>query len=287
MNKGLQIVLCAVAIGMAHAKPGFLHGGLQGAAYAAPAYAAPAAVVAPSVSVSSQYHSQDALGQYSYGYSGGPSAKAETKTADGITRGGYSYVDGHGIVQSANYVADPVNGFRVAATNIPVHVAAPAIDTPEVASAKVAHAVAYNEAAAAAAAAPDFDAVAVGAGPAVYAAAAPAVYAAATPAAYGYAAPGAYGYAGSGLIAAHGVVASHGYTAPGIVASANTAGGFAYSANSVGPTYAPGYYSGAVAGPLAPAPVLVNGVPIDTPEVASAKAAHYAAHVEEKLRHFG
>jgi hypothetical protein len=31
----------------------------------------------------------------------------------------------------------------------------------------------------------------------------------------------------------------------------------------------------------------VNGVPADTPEVAAAKAAHFAAHVEEKLRHLG
>ncbi|CAL8107567.1 unnamed protein product [Orchesella dallaii] len=69
---------------------------------------------------SQQYHAQDELGQYSYGYSGGPSAKAETKTADGVVRGGYNYVDGNGLVQSVNYVADPINGFRVAATNLPV-----------------------------------------------------------------------------------------------------------------------------------------------------------------------
>lgn len=42
-------------------------------------------VVAP---VSTQYHAQDELGQYTYGYSGGPSAKHETKTLDGVTRGG-------------------------------------------------------------------------------------------------------------------------------------------------------------------------------------------------------
>lgn len=39
---------------------------------------------------------QDELGQYSYGYAGGPSAKSEIKTADGITRGGYSYIDANG-----------------------------------------------------------------------------------------------------------------------------------------------------------------------------------------------
>jgi len=68
----------------------------------------------------SQYHAQDELGQYSYGYAGGPSSKAESRTADGVVRGAYSYVDGHGLVQSAQYVADPINGFRVAATNLPV-----------------------------------------------------------------------------------------------------------------------------------------------------------------------
>ncbi|XP_014256816.1 uncharacterized protein LOC106670746 [Cimex lectularius] len=76
--------------------------------------------------VASQYHAQDELGQYSYGYAGGPSAKHETRTADGVTRGGYSYVDAHGLVQSAQYVSDPHNGFRVAATNLPVGPAVPA-----------------------------------------------------------------------------------------------------------------------------------------------------------------
>uniref|UniRef100_A0A0A9XMS1 Cuticle protein 6 n=1 Tax=Lygus hesperus TaxID=30085 RepID=A0A0A9XMS1_LYGHE len=43
--------------------------------------------------VANQYHAQDVLGQYTYGYSGGPSAKQEVKTADGITRGSYSYIE--------------------------------------------------------------------------------------------------------------------------------------------------------------------------------------------------
>jgi hypothetical protein len=115
-------------------------------------YSAPPAFIASPVSVSSQYHAQDSLGQYSYGYSAGSSAKAETKTVDGVTRGGYSYLDGNGVVQTTNYVADDVHGFRVAATNLPTHVA---YDTPEVAAAKLAHSVAYNEAAYAAAASPD------------------------------------------------------------------------------------------------------------------------------------
>ena len=87
--------------------------------------AVPYSVVIPSTSY--QYHVQDDLGQYIYGYSGGPSAKVETKTLDGVTRGKYSYVDGNGIIQSANYVADDVNGFRVAATNIPVGPSSPVV----------------------------------------------------------------------------------------------------------------------------------------------------------------
>ena len=84
-------------------------------------HVAVASPIVPAVAASSQYHAQDELGQYSYGYSGGPSAKYETKTADGVTQGGYSYVDSHGLVQSVAYTADAHNGFRVAATNLPVH----------------------------------------------------------------------------------------------------------------------------------------------------------------------
>ncbi|KDR16643.1 uncharacterized protein LOC110832424 [Zootermopsis nevadensis] len=133
------IVLCCIAL--ATAKPS----GFHSAFYSVPSY-----VVASPLSVSSQYHTQDPLGQYSYGYSAGSSAKAESKTLDGVIRGGYSYLDGNGVVQSANYVADDAHGFQIAATNV-------AVDTPEVAAAKAAHAAAYNEAAYASAAAPDAD----------------------------------------------------------------------------------------------------------------------------------
>ncbi|CAA9997390.1 unnamed protein product [Nesidiocoris tenuis] len=87
--------------------------------------------------ITSQYHAQDELGQYAYGYSGGPSAKHELKTADGLTSGGYSYIDSHGLVQTAAYLSDPVNGFRVAATNIPQPRQPEYIaDSPEVEEAK-------------------------------------------------------------------------------------------------------------------------------------------------------
>jgi len=134
-----------------------------------------APIVAAPAATSSQFHAQDELGSYSYGYAGGPSAKTESKTPDGVTRGSYSYIDANGIQQTVNYVSDPVNGFRVAATNLPVqpasasvlpvahalpvahhapiaHVAPLAvhpvgpIDTPEVQAAKAQHFAAHNEA---------------------------------------------------------------------------------------------------------------------------------------------
>jgi hypothetical protein len=132
----LQIVLCCFAL--AAATPAVNH-------------LVARTLVSP-VSVSSQYHAQDTLGQYNYGYSAGSSAKAESKTLDGVVRGGYSYLDGNGIVQTASYIADDVNGFRVAATNLPNQVV---YETPEVAAAKFAHSVAYNKAAYAAAVSPD------------------------------------------------------------------------------------------------------------------------------------
>lgn len=84
----------------------------------APAVAAYTPVVA--APISSQYHAQDEYGQYSYGYVSPLSSKAESRTADGVTRGGYSYIDANGILQTVHYISDPVNGFRVAATNLPV-----------------------------------------------------------------------------------------------------------------------------------------------------------------------
>ncbi|XP_023724545.1 uncharacterized protein LOC111873799 isoform X2 [Cryptotermes secundus] len=157
------IMLCCVAL--AAARPS----GFQSVSYSVPS-----AFVASPVSISSQYHTQDSLGQYSYGYNAGSSAKAETKTLDGVTRGGYSYVDGNGIVQTTNYIADDINGFQVAATNLPTHVA---YDTPEVSAAKVAHSVAYNKAAYAAAASPDVGESVVVSAPVVssYVASSPAV----------------------------------------------------------------------------------------------------------------
>ena len=89
-----------------------------------------------------------------------------------MTTGSYQYIDANGLLQTVNYIADPVNGFRVAGTNLPVAPVAAAVtplvapvfdlplpvaveDTPEVAAAKAEFATAYAAAAAAAAAAPE------------------------------------------------------------------------------------------------------------------------------------
>lgn len=68
----------------------------------------------------SQYHSQDELGRYAFGYNTGDSSRDETRDAYGHVRGSYSYVDANGKVQVQHYIADD-KGFRVAGTNLPVH----------------------------------------------------------------------------------------------------------------------------------------------------------------------
>ncbi|XP_042869315.1 calphotin-like isoform X2 [Penaeus japonicus] len=78
--------------------------------------AAPAAAIA---GVQSQYHAQDEIGQYSFGYYNSQSSRAETRDASGTVRGAFSYVDPNGQVQTQHYVADS-KGFRVAGTNLPV-----------------------------------------------------------------------------------------------------------------------------------------------------------------------
>ena len=102
-----------------------------------------AAIYQP-VHTSSQWHAQSGLGDYVYGYEGGPSAKSEIKTLDGVTQGSYSYVDPESKLQTVNYVADSL-GFRVAATNLPTppvydgKAPEPVEDTPEVKAAKAEH----------------------------------------------------------------------------------------------------------------------------------------------------
>merc|ERR1712131_315078 len=102
---------------------------------------------------STQFHAQDEFGQFSFGHAGGTLARTEARNAYGVTTGSYQYVDANGLLQTVNYVADPVNGFRVAGTNLPVGPAVPVAveDTPEVAAAKAEFQAAFDEAAAASA----------------------------------------------------------------------------------------------------------------------------------------
>jgi len=157
---------------------------------------------------STQFHAQDEFGQFSFGHAGGPLARTEARNAFGVTTGSYQYVDANGLLQTVNYVADPVNGFRVAGTNLPVGPAVPVAadveplvaptfnpeplvapvftgvapepvqDTPEVAEAKAAH-LALLEAANADRKRRDADEEAVVAAPAI--AALPYPYAAGLP----------------------------------------------------------------------------------------------------------
>merc|ERR1719222_1242913 len=122
----------AAPVAVAHAAPvAVTHTAPVAVAHAAPvavANAAPVAVAnaavpivaAPSGEVNSQFHAQDESGSYSYGYNSATQAKSEVKSADGVTRGSYSYVDPNGLLQTVNYISDAM-GFRVAATNLPVH----------------------------------------------------------------------------------------------------------------------------------------------------------------------
>ncbi|CAD7083544.1 unnamed protein product [Hermetia illucens] len=108
-----------------------------------------------------QFVAQDAIGQYSYGYTGDSSARSETKSLDGVTRGAYSYLDADGKLQSVEYTADAVNGFRAAATNLPTSpvddgiAPEPVQETEEVAKARAEHLAAFKEAEIRAAAAPE------------------------------------------------------------------------------------------------------------------------------------
>ena len=111
-------------------------------AYASQHAAAIPIIQSETAPISSQYHAQDEFGQYSFGYSDTGSVRQESKTADGVVTGGYRYVDGNGLIQTVEYIADDA-GFRVAGTNLPIASGAGPEDTPEVAAAKIQHAQAY------------------------------------------------------------------------------------------------------------------------------------------------
>lgn len=230
--------------------------------------------------VSSQYQSQDGHGQYTYGYAEPNSQKTETRSANGVTSGAYSYVDAHGIVQSVKYVSDPVHGFQVAATNLPkgpapapvavyaapapvVHYAAPwgyhsgpaaalthdgvPAETPEVQAAKAAHFAAH---------------AAARAGHHLYK----------RSAGWGYAAPWAYAAP----------VIHNGVPVETPEVQHAKAAHFAAHAKALSGAHGAGAHYGYA---HAPAPLAHNGVVVDTPEVEHAKAAHFAAHAAARSGH--
>ncbi|XP_034949181.1 uncharacterized protein [Chelonus insularis] len=88
---------------------------------------------------------QDSFGQYSFGYSAPDSARSEVRSSDGSTRGVFSYIDGSGIIQTAKYTADSVNGFKIEASNLP-QAPKPVEETPEVKAARLEHLRAYEAA---------------------------------------------------------------------------------------------------------------------------------------------
>ena len=125
---------------------------------AAPAPVAVASVSVPATPVQSQFHSQDELGAYHFGHSGGAISRQEIRDHAGNVQGSYNYIDPEGQVQTTHYTAG-AEGFKVAATNLPVapEVVVPALPTPvadtaEVAAAKSTFKAAFDKAVAATAA---------------------------------------------------------------------------------------------------------------------------------------
>jgi len=58
------------------------------------------------------YMSQDELGSYHFGYSGGPSSRAEHRDHFGIVRGAYNLVGANGEIQRYGYISDAL-GYRL------------------------------------------------------------------------------------------------------------------------------------------------------------------------------
>lgn len=237
--------------------------------------------------ISTQYQAHDGLGGYSYGYSDPLSTKHEAKSHDGSLHGGYSYVDAHGHVQSVKYVADPHHGFQVvAATNLPkgpapVHAVAPVIAHAPV----VAHHAHWGI--------PAYAPLAVSKTPEVLAAehAHFAAHAEAKARLHHHHKRSAYGPVDTPEVqhekALH--FAAHQRALQGLPANP-----LVYHPQLA---WKDNHYAAAPAAPVhsynhwahQPAPAPVNGIPVDTAEVAHAKAAHLALvnEAKAKLAHSG
>ena len=72
--------------------------------------AAPSAqqvVLTPAVPTTHQFHAQDELGQYQFGYTEPQASRVETKTADGVVTGRYNYIDSNGNTTPGPYLPKP------------------------------------------------------------------------------------------------------------------------------------------------------------------------------------
>ena len=134
---------------------GYPYAGVRTVETAAPVAAAvPAALPAvygyPSYS-QSQYHSQDELGQASFGYAHPGQAATNLRDAFGNQIGSYAYINPEGKEIRVSYTADS-RGFRVLSNDLPVAPVANLVapvqveDTPEVAAAKAEHLAAVTAA---------------------------------------------------------------------------------------------------------------------------------------------
>ncbi len=130
----------AAPIAAVRTAPAAIHHAAPAVAVKAAHIAAPAVAVkaAPAIAVkaapapaapgvhATQYHAQDEFGNFEFGYDNPISSRREKGNAYEGVHGSYSYVDGHGINQKVDYVADAA-GFRTTGTNFPYNAATSAI----------------------------------------------------------------------------------------------------------------------------------------------------------------
>ncbi|CAG9560149.1 unnamed protein product [Danaus chrysippus] len=100
-----------------------------------------------------QFHGQDGLGAYGYGYETPESAKVENRVRSGNVQGSYTYRDGNNELIKVRYWSDGT-GFHQE-DNIPKVVLKPVEEAEDVRQARLAHEKAWQEAAAAARKQPD------------------------------------------------------------------------------------------------------------------------------------
>lgn len=93
--------------------------------------------------LANQYHGQDGLGGYLYGYSVPDIAKTEKKKAGGDLRGAYNYINGDGQEIKVEYWDDGTGFHQI--DNVPRILPQQIEDTPEVKAAKAEHARIWQE----------------------------------------------------------------------------------------------------------------------------------------------